>query len=371
MKVVAIAAKYARPDGTREIGGVETYLTQLARALKGTCEVVVCHPAERDFEVVFPELRVVGRRTSSYQALTDHVTSRMLGERDILLISNEQLYASSDWKRSITIQHGIYWDLPVQYYTRNALARRFGHLYKAFDNWRNVRRIRPHRNVVCVDHAYPTWLRAITDTGADEARLWIIPNNAGDQFFGIAAPPDDGTVAILFARRFIRIRCTRQFARVARRLVEAFPHVRITLCGDGPDGGVMREILPESSRVKYRRADHSDMPSVLREHHVTVVPSLGSEGTSFSVTEGLAAGRAVVASAVGGIPNVILDRFNGLLVQPGDEEQLYRALGSLVESPELRARLSEGARQSSRAQLHFDEWARRWREVIETVASDP
>lgn len=371
MKMVVIASKYARADGGLHIGGIETYIGQLARALRGTCEVVVYQPSDRAFTYDFEHLSAVAYPAASCQALTDHVVRRVLGSRDLLLFSSEQLNAASDWRRSIVIQHGIYWDLPVENYTTNMLARRLGGAYKLFDNWRNLRRLRSHRNIVCVDYAYPTWLRSVTDSRKDQRRLWIIPNNAGAEFFAIESPPQGDVVSMLFARRFMRFRGTSLFANVAASLLDAYPQVRFTLSGEGPDGTILQRILPPSERVRYCRVDHSAMPSLLREHQIVVVPSLGSEGTSLSVIEGLAAGRAVVASAVGGIPNIILDGFNGLLVPPGDEQQLRFALRLLVESPSLRATLGQAGRATSRAQLGFDVWASRWCDVIEQVAGGP
>src|SRR5579883_2122200 len=335
-KVVAIAAGYASSDGKLQIGGVQTYLTQLAAALRGAWEFLIYQPADRAFERDFADLRAVGRPVANCQALTEHVVLRVLGQHDLLLFSTEQLNAASSWTRSIVIQHGIYWDLPVAYYTRGKLAHRFGGAYKLFDNWRNLRRIRGHQNVVCVDYAYATWLRSITDGGAGKVRIWTIPNNAGSAFFQVGPASQDGAVAILFARRFMTFRGTLLFARVAARLLERHGQARVTLCGEGPDEAKMKEILPPSKRVRYCRVEHSEMPAMLREHHIVVVPSLGSEGTSLSAIEGLAAGRAVVASAVGGIPNIILDGFNGRLVPPNDEESLYQGLQSLIESHELR-----------------------------------
>lgn len=371
MKMVVIASKYARVDGGLHIGGIETYISQLARALHGICELVVYQPGESAFTYKFEDLTAVAHPAANCQELTDHVVRRVLGQRDLLLFSSEQLNATADWQRSIAIQHGIYWDLPVEYYATSVLARRLGSAYKLFDNWRNLRRLRGHRNIVCVDYAFPTWLRSVTNSRAGTRRLWIIPNNAGAEFFGIENPPQDELVSILFARRFMRFRGTSVFANVAADLLQGYPQVRFTLSGEGPDGATMQRILPTSERVRYCRVDHSAMPALLREHQIVVVPSLGSEGTSLSAIEGLAAGRAVVASAVGGIPNIILDGFNGLLVPPGDEQKLRFALRLLVESPSLRASLGQAGRVTSRAQLGFDVWASRWCDVIEQVAADP
>jgi 2-deoxystreptamine N-acetyl-D-glucosaminyltransferase/2-deoxystreptamine glucosyltransferase len=62
--------------------------------------------------------------------------------------------------------------------------------------------------------------------------------------------------------------------------------------------------------------------------------------------EALASGTPVVATAVGGVPEVVRDGVNGLLVPPGSVDALAGALGRLVDDPELRDRLAAGARES-------------------------
>jgi glycosyltransferase involved in cell wall biosynthesis len=81
---------------------------------------------------------------------------------------------------------------------------------------------------------------------------------------------------------------------------------------------------------------------------VLVQPSsdLAGEGLPMVIMEALREGIPVIASRTGGIPEVIRDGSNGLLVTPDDEAALTRALQSVLEDPVLRARLQAGARDS-------------------------
>jgi glycosyltransferase involved in cell wall biosynthesis len=81
---------------------------------------------------------------------------------------------------------------------------------------------------------------------------------------------------------------------------------------------------------------------------VLVQPSsdLAGEGLPMVIMEALREGIPVIASRTGGIPEVIRDGSNGLLVTPDDEAALTRALQSVLEDPVLRARLQSGARDS-------------------------
>jgi 2-deoxystreptamine N-acetyl-D-glucosaminyltransferase/2-deoxystreptamine glucosyltransferase len=86
---------------------------------------------------------------------------------------------------------------------------------------------------------------------------------------------------------------------------------------------------------------------VLAALDVLVLPSAYEEMGSVLV-EAMAAGLPVVASAVGGIPEVVQDGVTGLLVPPGDADALAAALDRLVADPALRARLAAGARAHAR-----------------------
>jgi glycosyltransferase involved in cell wall biosynthesis len=97
---------------------------------------------------------------------------------------------------------------------------------------------------------------------------------------------------------------------------------------------------------------------LLAESSMMVLPSY-SEGLPMAVLEAMAHGVVPVTTPVGAIPEVITDGVDGLLVEPGDAEQLAAALESLVVDQELRNRLSAAAYERMRA---FD--VEQWREAL-------
>ncbi|TFV58573.1 glycosyltransferase family 1 protein [Geodermatophilus sp. DF01-2] len=137
----------------------------------------------------------------------------------------------------------------------------------------------------------------------------------------------------------------------ADRLVEAFGRMRepahLVVVGDGPDRDRVRQLAaasPRADRVTLSGfVEHPAVPAVLASLDVLVLPSAYEEMGSV-LTEAMASGLPVVASDVGGIPEVVRGGVTGLLVPPGDVDALAAALDRLAADPGLRARLSAGAR---------------------------
>src|SRR5262249_20573876 len=87
----------------------------------------------------------------------------------------------------------------------------------------------------------------------------------------------------------------------------------------------------------------TDVPELLSACDVFALPSL-YEGSSLANLEAMAAGRAIVSSAIPGTDELITDGDSGLLVAPGDASALARALHRLIEDPDLRTALGRRAR---------------------------
>ncbi len=125
-------------------------------------------------------------------------------------------------------------------------------------------------------------------------------------------------------------------------LVEAARGLPLVVVGDGP----LRDRVPGALGF----VPHAELGSFYARAAVVAVPSL-REGYGMACAEAMAHGRPVVASAVGGLLDLVEDGVTGLLVPPGDVPALRAALERLLADPELRLRLGATARDRARERL--------------------
>ena len=166
------------------------------------------------------------------------------------------------------------------------------------------------------------------------------------------AAPDGPPVVLAVGR----LRAPKDFPTLvgaAGRLAPASARVRI-VC-DGPE----RAALEAEVERRQGGADvellgeRDDVPRLLAEADVFVLPSR-SEGMPLSVLEAMAAGLPVIASAVGGVPELVVDGVTGLLVPPADEAALAAALERVAGDADTRARMGEAARHRAEAEFGIE-----------------
>ena len=143
---------------------------------------------------------------------------------------------------------------------------------------------------------------------------------------------------------FLRIsKGIREFVAAAALVSRTFPDARFVIAGDGHErAGLLRQIEELGLVDKCFMIGHrNDVPQVLAELDIFVLPTL-DDAMPQSLTQAMAMKRPVIATAVGGIPEVIRDGVTGLLVPPGDSVSLARAIEQVIADPTLRRTLAEG-----------------------------
>jgi glycosyltransferase involved in cell wall biosynthesis len=155
-------------------------------------------------------------------------------------------------------------------------------------------------------------------------------------------------------------------ARPARRardpVARARPDVHLALAGDGPDRAALERRVREldlASRVTFLGyRSQAGVRDLLGQADVFVLASL-AEGAPVVLMEAMAAGVPVVATRVAGIPELVEDGADGLLVPPGDAAALAAAVGRLIDDPALRASFARRGREKVERDFNVDREARR------------
>ncbi|HKB68171.1 MAG TPA: glycosyltransferase family 4 protein [Pyrinomonadaceae bacterium] len=137
-------------------------------------------------------------------------------------------------------------------------------------------------------------------------------------------------------------------------LIESLPSIRrrfsdvsVLIAGDGPEREKLetrvRELGLHDSVIFAGSRNNDELPEFYAAADIVAIPSL-KEATSIAGLEAMASACAVVATNVGGLPEIIEDGVSGLLVPPHDPEALAQAITRLIESPGLRKQLGLAAR---------------------------
>jgi glycosyltransferase involved in cell wall biosynthesis len=195
----------------------------------------------------------------------------------------------------------------------------------------------------------------VIKNGIDISRF--VGKDSGSQLRQELGLPPRAPLIAVFAR-LNQIKGVEYFLEAAAIIAGRCPEVRFLVVGSGSiprDGAALEDVVYRRELESYTvrlglegrvvfTGFRLDVPEVLSEVAVSVLPSF-SEGLSNTLLESMAAGVPVVATRVGGNPEVIEDGETGLLVPPRDAAALADAIYLLLENPKLASRFGQAGRQ--------------------------
>ena len=144
--------------------------------------------------------------------------------------------------------------------------------------------------------------------------------------------------------------------RALGRLAPHRPRLRFVVVGDGPERRRLERLASELgvATAFLGHRPNAEVPDLLAAMDVVVLSSR-FEGMPLAVLEWMAAGKAIVASRVGGIPAILEDGQDGVLVPPRDYVAFAGEIARLLDDPRERRRLGEAAQRRQREQFRFDQ----------------
>jgi glycosyltransferase involved in cell wall biosynthesis len=244
--------------------------------------------------------------------------------------------------------------------------------------WLVAWKYRLHDRVVAISEGIAQVLR---DEGLPEHKLRVVRSAvAADAYAGAPDParcrhelglPADA-VAIGIIAQLIPRKGHRVLLEALPKLRAAHPRLQVLCFGKGPLARVLQQEintrgLAEAVRLMGFR---EDLPALLPCLDLVVHPAL-MEGLGVSLLQAAAAGLPIVASRVGGIPEVVRDGRNGRLVPPGDAQALATAVGELLGDAALRGRLGAAGQALVREAFSVEAMVRGNLDVYRELLGEP
>lgn len=229
--------------------------------------------------------------------------------------------------------------------------------------------------VIAVSNASANFCRAF---GVPEGKIEIIPNGLDPSGFNL----DDGSriradlgigsrPLIMTAIRLVKRKGPRYLVTAFSKVLRRMPDAMLVIAGDGPEAKNLRRLTKKlgigSSVLMLGSLPHKQVLKLMTAADVFVLPSL-MESFGLVLLEAMMAGTPIVCTHVGGVPEVIENGVNGLMVPPADDDALANAILMILNDRNLAKRLSRNGLKIVRERFDWKKTAKKTLAVYETIS---
>jgi len=255
--------------------------------------------------------------------------------------------------------------------------------YGLLSAWLEGYACRHASQVVCISEILKGYLLRC---GGPATKYWVVPNGADPESFCPRLPDEElqrqldlaGRTVLGFVGTFQFIADVSRFFRIIAEISRCRPEVAFLWVGRGAAAADLRQAFADAGLLSACRfvgpIPHEQIPRYLSLMDVVWAPYRGDYlfyGSSMKMLEYMAAGKAVVATALGQIKELVHDGCNGLLYEPEDWPGLAVKLEALLTDPDLRHRLGQEARQTILRGWTWQHQARRLAKVLAAAVAGP
>lgn len=255
--------------------------------------------------------------------------------------------------KTIGISHGVAWDGPgasLKDTAENNIVS------SAFNN----------SSLVSVDTNTCNWFQTVNfDIGHN---FKYLPNYVDLEIFNTneGINQESGKRIILYPRRLYSARGFDIVLDIMDNILNDYEDVAFQFVGKGfeKDTIKLEKKIKKwgNDRVSWFSLPPAKMYQVYKQADISLIPTMYSEGTSLSCLEALASGNAVIATRIGGLTDLIIDGFNGLLIEP-NSSSLENAIRKLLEDANLLASVKKNARSIASC-FSKEKWESSWMELL-------
>jgi glycosyltransferase involved in cell wall biosynthesis len=347
------------------IGGIQQYIFGLIEVFSKTFNIKVIQKGRVDFHKIFDTYEVYGFNVLGKKVGKElyHKMKPQIKQSDYIIWASDRISYKTNHHNSISIQHGITFDFidykHLKFGNLLKTSLLLSVLYRIFQQANAIRYFLRSKKVVCVDYNFLNWARTILPRDITD-RTTVIPN-----YFKELNPTvnDFESIKIIFARRFVEARGVFILAEIIESITKQYPNVEFGIYGEGPHKGFLSSKFKDYPNVLISSYEANQASKILKAYNVAVIPTYGSEGTSFSLLESMASGCVPLASNIGGMTNIIIDGYNGFLINP-EAMAFIEKIKFLIENPEILKSLQRNALISVEQGFGFQVWKQKWEALV-------
>lgn len=352
-----------------QIGGIQQYIFGLIEVFNKDFNIKVIQKANSHFDRKFGDFEVKGFSCSS-RNLGANLFERIKNEinpEDYLIWGSDRIAAKIKHQNTVSIQHGITFDfLDYKNITFGNILEKsliFSVFYRLLQQYSAGKYFLRAPKVVCVDNNFLNWIRTVLPRNLTD-RAVVIPNFSKLPLTTQIKVIDSGNIKILFARRFVEYRGVYILCDIVEYFLKKYTNVEFGIYGGGPLEAYLKEKFDGEKRVHISSYTADMAQEIQLQYDISLIPTYGSEGTSLSLLESMACGCVPVATNVGGMTNIVIDGYNGFLVNP-DKDDFIKRIEYLICNPEIMSRVRKNARQTIEEGFSFEKWAEKWNNIID------
>lgn len=320
MKTVVIESMYLlnynSPEDGISIGGSQRYAIDLGRLFyKNGYKVIYITKGNKNLTIDYEDWAEIHSFDVPYGTKGWIKYSKRVYDfcnklkPDLVCYSDLEIGWPFCYKKSFALQHGISWDGP-----NNHLINKIKVFFQRYA-------IKSMDTVICVDTNFINWCRT-TDSSYHQykEKLIYIPNYADEDLFkyNFHEFTEEDTIKLLYPRRLVKHRGFTLFMDMCQQLIGRGYNIKPILAIEEfrYDEFVKKYPNYSSMQVEIVHPNFENIAKYYSDSFLTFVPTLWSEGTSLSAIESISSGCPVIASDVGGLGNIIIPHFNGMLLTP-------------------------------------------------------
>ena len=337
-------------------GGGERYALNIAKLLKSFgFEVHFYQIGYEEFKGEYYGFPVYSiKMEEGYSEFNSSVCNKfyeLTKDYDHVYYNTPELCSGKMRADAIMTCHGIWFDHNNYLGVEFRYEKWFKHLGQVFSQ---------PKKIVSVDTNSINVIRSFWPELANN--MTYIPNFVDtDKFKPDISKRDKNKLRVLFPRRS-------QINRGSRILGDILKNIPYDVDiywvgeGDAQDTQIIKNLTEKDKRLKYYSVDFDQMPEWYQKCDIAVIPTIACEGTSLSAVEALASGCAIVTTNIGGLSNLFLDGYNGIMCDP-DAKQIAQAINKLIEDNGLRKKYQEKAVESAQY-FSLKSWQKKWVKVF-------